>query len=185
MEDVITRKVKFKQHILSKLHDESNKKFLELCMEDFPNYFWIAPSSGTGKYHPEDEFAEGGLVLHTRRVIKIAEDLCTMYELSYYERDVLLVAATLHDSWSKGLDSDTINYMSDSFHPLYPAQMFPFNGYSAQFIPERTWEDIMGCVVSHMGRWSVNKWLNIDKKLPNLLKIADYMASRRHIKVEL
>lgn len=185
MEDITTRKFKLQQLVTSKVKDEGIKKFTLACIDDFPNYFWSAPASGSGKYHPPDERIEGGLYLHTKRVVKVVEDLSRMHELSYYERDVLISAALLHDSFCKGLDDTPENMMTDAYHALYPTQMFPYKGFSSGFLPERVWDDIMACVVSHMGRWSIVKWMDVDKKLCNILKTADYIASRSHIIVNL
>jgi hypothetical protein len=175
----------FNQMVTSKIKDEGVKKFTERCINDFPDYFWVAPSSGSGKYHPADEFRHGGLVLHVKRVVKTVELLADMHELNYYEKDVLISAAILHDSWSKGLDPSEDNNYSDRYHALYPSDKFPYPAYSSEFMRESTYDDIMSCVIGHMGRWSVNRWINIDKKLPKILHTADFIASRRDIEVKL
>lgn len=185
MDDPLFTKVQFTNSVVSKIKDTSIQNFLIACLDDFPNYFWIAPSSGSGKYHPADERGYGGLVLHTKRVVKLVEDLSVMYELSYYEQDVLITAAVLHDSWCKGLDPDTTHYSTDLYHSLYPLQQFPYKCWGDRFIPERVWDDIMSCVVAHMGKWSITRWVDVDKKLPNVLKLADYIASRSHITVNV
>jgi len=164
--------------------DSGIQRFVDSCIEDFPEYFWKAPASGTGKYHDEEENQEGGLVTHTRRVIRVVEELANFYALNFWETDILRAAAILHDSFCKGLNGKTENINTDVFHPLYVRFSFPFIGYAERFIDEKVYEEIMLCVEAHSGRWSVSKALNIDKKLPNIFKIADYIASRRSIKVQ-
>jgi hypothetical protein len=170
---------------LSKFTDGGIKRFVQNCLEDFPDYFWTAPASGTGKFHDEEENGEGGLVVHTKRVLKVVDELGLFYALNYWEMDILYAASILHDSWSKGLMSDTDRTATDVFHPLYVQHRFPYLGYAAKYTDERTYDEIMLCVSSHSARWSVAKQLNVDKKLPNIFKLADYIASRKSIKVKL
>lgn len=165
--------------------DVGVRKFVQNCLDDFPSYFWTAPASGTGKYHPEDENVEGGLVLHTRRVIRVVLLLADMYDLNWSERDILVAAAFLHDSWSKGRNSKSNNINTDPYHPLYVEEKFPLTPYGDQHIPQSVYTAIMECVASHSGKYSVSKLLNSDRKLPRILQLADYLASRRGITVDL
>ena len=154
---------------LSKFTDEGIKNFVRKCIEDYPGYFWTAPASGTGKYHDEEENGEGGLIVHTKRVLKLAEELSIFYGLNYWETDIIFAASILHDSWCKGLNSSTDRTGTDVFHPLYVQHRFPYLGYGEGTIDERTYDEIMLCVSSHSARWSVAKQLNVDKKLPTYL----------------
>jgi hypothetical protein len=161
------------------------QKFIEACIEEFPDYFWKVPASGSGKFHPEDENTPGGLVTHTRRVIRMIEHLGNLYGLSFWETDVLRAAAILHDSFCKGLNGQSRNTNTDVFHPLYVRHNFPWVGFGDRYTDEKTYDEIMYCVESHSARWSVSKVLNVDKKLPNIFKVADYIASRKEIKVKV
>lgn len=170
---------------LQRLTDLRFRDYALACMKDFPKYFWTAPASGTGKYHPEDENTEGGLVLHTRRVMRLCDHLSMLHALNYIERDILLVAALLHDSYAKGLNINTKNTTTDPFHPLYVPQRFPFMGFSDKYIDEKEYDEIMLAVVSHSGRYSVTKSLNSDKKIPKILQVADYISSRKDVIVTI
>lgn len=171
------------EHELEYFTDGNIAQFIKNCVGDFPAYFWTAPASGTGKYHDEEDNGEGGLVKHTRRVIRLVEELANLNGLSYWETDVLRAAAILHDAFCKGLNGSTDNILTDVFHPLYVRFSFPFVGYADRFIEERTYDEIMLCVESHSGRWSVSKLLYSDKKLPKIFQTADYIGSRRNIRV--
>ena len=46
-------------------------------------HFCAATASSSGKYHLEDECQDGGLVLHTRRVVRMAH---TIYGLPWYSQ---------------------------------------------------------------------------------------------------
>ena len=43
--------------------------------------FWKIPSSFSGKYHPVDEHGSGGNVLHTKRVVRVAQVISDSYGL--------------------------------------------------------------------------------------------------------
>src|SRR3990167_5199297 len=88
------------------LESEKVKLFVLRCLEHAPNYFWTIPSSSSGQNHPADENTEGGLVLHTKRVVDIANHLCEALYIRYIERDCVLAAAILHDLVKRGYPED-------------------------------------------------------------------------------
>lgn len=95
------------------IKDKEIAKFVEKAIERCPKGFYQAPSSSTGKHHPADEvdpnlvdlspnaklepYKGGGLVLHSRRVQKMAGKLCDHYGVKGKEKDEILAAAALHD----------------------------------------------------------------------------------------
>lgn len=161
------------------------KQFILSCIEDFPEYFWTAPASGTGIYHEEEENKPGGLVTHVRRLNRLIEDMTELHSLNIVERDILLAASILHDSWCKGWYENSTNKNTDMFHPLYVPQKFPFRGFADKYISESLYDEIILCVVSHSGKYSVTKALNVDKKLPRIFQTVDYLGSRTHIKIKI
>jgi hypothetical protein len=174
----------FIEEEIKKLNNSNIQDFLREAVRDFPDYFWISPSS-IEKYHYPDERKKGGLVLHVRRLCRVVEAFVVMQELNMWERDVLLAAAILHDSFSRGIPPATKGY-SDPFHPLYPPERFPYNGYADRFIKDKKiYDEIMECVVSHSGRYSVHPLLHSKKKLATFFHMSDYIASRDFIMVEV
>lgn len=168
---------------IGKLSDGNIKKFLISCIDRFPDYFWEAPASNT-KYHQEEERKPGGLVLHVRRLFRLTEDMVRLHNLNLWERDILLSACVLHDSFARGIPPRTLNY-SDPLHPVYVAYSFPFNADADRFIERKVYEEIMECVSSHQGPWSPNEMLKSNRKLPVIFQTIDYIGSREHIKIEL
>jgi hypothetical protein len=169
---------------IKKISNSNIRDFLNEAVSDFPDYFWISAAS-IEKYHYPDERNKGGLVLHVRRLCKLIESFVVMQELNMWERDVLLSAAILHDSFSRGVPPATKGY-SDPFHPLYPSERFPYNGYADRFVKDKKiYDELMECVVSHSGRYSVHPILYSKKKLAMLFHMADYIASRDYIKIEV
>lgn len=173
----------FIEEEIRNLYSEKLKDFLREAVKDFPDYFWSAPAS-LEKYHYPDERKKGGLVLHVRRLIKVIESMVILQELNMWERDVLIASAILHDSFARGIPPHTKGY-SDPFHPIYPSERFPFNGYADRFIDKKIYDEIMDCVVSHLGRYSVHPIMYSKKKLATVFQISDHLASRDYIKIEV
>jgi len=168
---------------IAKLHDGNIKKYLISCIDRFPDYFWEAPASNR-RYHPEDERKEGGLVLHVRRLCRLTEDMARLHSLNAWERDILLSACILHDSFSRGIPPRTLTY-SDPLHPVYVPHVFVFNADADRFIERRVYDEIMECVLSHQGPWSPNEMLKSNRKLPVIFQTIDYIGSREHIRIDL
>lgn len=169
---------------IKKISNSNIQEFLIEALKEFPEYFWTSPAS-IDKYHYPDERNKGGLVLHIRRLCKLIESFVVMQELNMWERDVLLAAAIFHDSFCRGIPPDTKGY-SDPFHPLYPAERFPYNGYADRFIKDKKiYDEIMECVVSHSGKYSVHPILQSKKKLAMLFHMVDYIASRDYIMIKV
>lgn len=168
-----------------KIKTHEIKLWIIECIEDFPDYFWTAPASGTGLYHEEEENTSGGLVTHVRRLNKLIDDMTEFHSLNLVERDILLSASILHDSWCKGWNSNSTNKNTDMFHPLYVPQKFPFKGFADRYFSESVYDEIMLCVVSHSGKYSVTKALHVDKKLPKIFQMVDYIGSRSHVKIKV
>lgn len=168
----------------AKVSDKSLERFLLAAIDKFPDYFWTAPAS-ISKHHPPDEREPGGLVLHTRRLCKLADDISRLHALNFWEKDVLIASCILHDSFARGLPNEVKTH-SDPMHPLYPEFMFPYNAFADRYIKDkRIYDEIMLCVTSHLGRFSFSESMKSTKKLPLLFQLIDYVGSRDYIKIEL
>ncbi len=183
MELESTNKFFIEQDISKNTTNADVERFLISAIDRFPDYFWTVPAS-RNKYHPPDERKEGGLVLHTRRVIKLSLDMVRFYELNYWEKDVLVAASVLHDSFARGIPPN-VNKASDEMHPFYAVSQFPYNGDADRYLDKKVHEEIMECVVSHQGRFSVHPIIQSKRKLPSIFQMVDHLASRVHIEVKL
>jgi cardiolipin synthase len=85
--------------------DPALRALVQQGLKTAPEMFYTAPSSSSGKYHPADEINEGGLVLHTARVVAMAQHLADFYEVSKQERDILTAGLILHDTRKGGDDN--------------------------------------------------------------------------------
>lgn len=140
-----------------------------------PRYFWEAPSSTSGKYHPTDENRPGGKVLHTKRAVYIAYQLARMRNLSKLDTDLLLGAMIIHDICSQGSD-DIPSQKMDPDHPLLVRKI-------TTVLKDRPhYDDIMSIVETHMGRWGP---VIPKSKLQWLAHIADYISSRKEVSIDV
>jgi 23S rRNA maturation-related 3'-5' exoribonuclease YhaM len=73
------------------------RSFVRCVLYNTPEEFWTMPVSTLPDIHPPDEYAEGGLVLHTKRVVRAAALIAEVQLRIQEDIDVLVAAALLHD----------------------------------------------------------------------------------------
>lgn len=165
-----------------------------------PDYFWSIPSSSSGKYHPEDEICEGGLVRHTLKTVKVAKDtmavikdmLSTNIEIlneeydyvgqlltlagniSKKDREYAIAALFLHDSYKNG--NPNVGHTIHE-HPIVAAQ-------AVSKVLNPCANIVARLIVSHMGRWNTSKYSEVilptpEDDLQKFVHLCDYIASRK------
>lgn len=146
---------------LGRIRNIEVRKFVSNCLLKAPEHFWLKPSSSTGKYHLKDEFCEGGLIKHTKRVCSVAEILmrASTYPINY---DAVRAACILHDICKYGSDSTASEHTVES-HPYLAAKLLkeipgPLPGK----------EIIINAVERHMGKWGFNKPKGIEDRVVHL-----------------
>lgn len=163
------------------------RKLTARALEAAPAAFWQAPASTSGKYHKEDECAPGGLVLHTRRVFRMAQHLCDMYGIreNALLRSVVLAAALLHDT-HKVLAAGEHSVFD---HPIRAARTVAHLLEQYPSIPPHAGAQLLAAIESHMGRWTTSTRCP-DVRLPYpegehcwILHTADYLASRKNVEI--
>lgn len=173
-----------------KIENREILKFVRESLKLAPEYFWRIPSSLSGEHHPPDERGAGGLVLHTKRVVRLCEHLSRSYDLDKLNRDLLIAAAILHDTFRCGFEGRERKHEegwgglgSDSLHPCYPAV-----GLKELFEDCKHAQTIVIICALHYGRWSP---LPISSKHENtltlgmLLHIADFIAAQEDVIVNV
>ena len=108
---------------INKIKDEKLKTASLKMVDNIPEYFWHEPASSSGKYHPECDLGDGGLVRHSIMVSRVADDLVTAEMFcrdNQSNRDIVKVATLFHDSIKHGLVSDDGTYSNHTVfeHPL-------------------------------------------------------------------
>jgi hypothetical protein len=134
------------------------------------------PASSTGKYHPQFALGEGGLVRHTKAVVKLLQVIERARPSLNW--DCLYAAAILHDMWKYSTSSK----WTTKDHPkrAYDEVMFKSTTFSESSLTGKL-EFIAEIVRYHMGRWDVEEFDDMAYKLPeevSLMHYADMIASR-------
>lgn len=157
--------------------------------------FWTIPSSFSGKYHPSDEHGIGGNVLHTKRVVRIANLMSDSYVLSPEERDIVLAACLLHDV-CKGISkdgSDDCKY--DPMHPYTVGRLVEYcqqedknfaneSMSSTLFVSEEIVQSILRLIRCHLGPWSPIPETYPITYLDYIVHLSDNIASKIHSVIE-
>ena len=164
------------------------RNFLDECV---PPYFYTAPASSTGKYHPKYALGVGGLVRHTKVAVLIAEDLMSLeqYEtLSECYHDEIISALIVHDTFKQGLKAEGGHTKFE--HPVYSASALQL--FADKFYPDLSdrVSKISGMIMSHMGQWnrSARSVVTLPKpqtEAEKFVHLCDYLASRRYLEVDM
>ena len=126
------------------------KKMTKGFLLSAPDYFWTAPSSRN--HHPPDERSEGGLALHTLRVVKMADLICDSENSDQATMDVIKSACILHDIRRYGPKKRPSSYSVEN-HPDLAADLVESYGEKWEPLPRTLCPAIAGCIRTHMGRW--------------------------------
>ncbi len=155
---------------LEQLQDPSIRLFVTKALERVPDYFWHVPASASGRFHPLDTLGDGGLVLHTKRVVYLVTEIAKVFKLDGVKLDILRAAAMLHDSFKNGIaDEDH----TEEDHPLIVRhQLKDLESETHHF------EEIMGAIERHQGLWGPQPLRMPKTSLEWCLHIADFVASR-------
>jgi len=182
--------------ILDTFENEDLRGFAEKCIDTIPAYWYSVPASSTGKYHPKYSLGDGGLARHTLAVVRILNHMlsvdCVKNQYTSRERDLLRIAAIMHDSRKSGTQEEFEKSKWTKFnHPLLAsdeiAKVWNKNRDGAISIEEA--KLIRNAIQSHMGQWNTDK-RSPDVTLPTpqdkyqiIIHLADYLASRKDIEV--
>lgn len=179
-------KIKLFVNEINDIKDKNIRKFAEELIGNADDYFFSVPASSSGKYHPQFDLGNGGLVRHTRCVTFIAESIAESYDLDDEYRDLLIVSALAHDIKKQG---DNVGYTVRE-HPMLASEYVKKTNDSVKLLTKPQLEIICRAVESHMGKWEHKKeYLKFGDKpypmpksdLERALQAADYIASRKEI----
>lgn len=177
-------KVKVFSAELDLIFDTNIRTFVEVCLMVAPDYFFLdCPASSSGKYHPIDELCATGTVIHTKKVVTVAYDLCRGLGCEY-NRDAVLAACIIHDLRKQGLEKTghTVKY-----HPDLAAKLVEEVYKDIQLISQEQYSIIRCCCGYHYGPWSINPWKkDLSDYTPEELCVylSDYIASKKTLTVK-
>jgi len=160
------------------------RKFTLTMLENAPDYFWKIPASNTGKYHPKDELGEGGTVLHTRKAVKIGNELCRAFNIREVPRDCILSAILIHDLCKNGYP-DNAGFMVQGHGYLLTniaTKAKIFNPDQPEVYPYI----VLSLASTHMGRWD-HPYSTAEPSSTSqlIVQLADYFVSRRYVSIDL
>ena len=155
--------------------------------------FWKAPASHTEGNCPPDEIMEGGIIKHTKRVVRIARMLALSQERDQHEMDIITAAALLHDV-TKCLEADG-KYSFDYMYPYtvdryaqivarsqeaYQALEGTSSFSSATDIKPDDCAMILRLIRCHMGPWAAIPETYPISQAEWILHFADVLATQLH-----
>ena len=173
-------RVKLFVNELNDITEENIRDFAKLLIENADDYFFTVAASTSGKYHPQFDLGDGGLVRHTRCVAFFALCEATSRMFSEHETNLLIAAALAHDIKKLG-DGKGQHTVGD--HPQW-AYNYIMDTYNANksLLPKKDVNLIANMVLSHMGKWGEKDGMPLPKtELEKALQAADYIASRKEL----
>lgn len=173
-------------YIRNKEYVESFRTLLNLL----PDYFFEVAASSTGKYHPEFSLGEGGLLRHTKAAVRIAyellEDPCIGDKYTEREKDLMLIALTMHDGVKHGIPKE--NY-TRADHPLLVSKLIQEHQKELNMREEDV-KLICSVIETHMGPWNTHPYTKEEilpkpkDKYQNFVHMCDYLASRKFLDIK-
>ena len=178
---------KFEQE-LKYIKNPQIKLFAENAIEILPDYFWIIPSSSSGKYHSAYGLGEGGLVNHVRACVRFAVEC---FRLEWYsslftddQKDLILVALLLHDGAKSGIPKKEHTQFN---HPILMTAYLRDQDNLKNIISDEYFDFILNGIASHMGAWNVRDGIEVMSKpktsAQKLIHFVDYVCSRKMFEV--
>lgn len=170
---------------LNDIQDIKLRQFAIQLLANAPDYFFTAPASSSGKYHPYFAREIGGLVKHTRCVVFYAACNAESFDFDSHTRDLAIIAALAHDIKKQGNNNEGEHTVWE--HPeLSHNFVIEMQKVNPELITIDDTMIIANAILSHMGKWQHYSQYTKDRKqypLPKTLfdyaiHSADYMASR-------
>jgi predicted HD phosphohydrolase len=178
--------VEFFKAELSWIKDPALRSITKKALEAAPSWFWTAPASSTGKYHPIDSNGDGGLCRHIAKATWLGYKYAECFGL---DSDMIVAALLLHD-FDKFGPADDMELGADRPHYKRHAaigatileQCFPefSKGIEQVHIDKLSnlWYGVCACIRSHSGKWGEFQPYTLEQKL---VHIADISAAHKEL----
>ena len=163
---------------LSLIKDLSVRNFTTSVILKTPGLFWYRPSAYFKGHHPSDEYSEWGNLLHIKRTLVIAKEFTGIEDLDTSSSDILYSGLLVHDIGKYGPDG-----LEERIQLKTHAET-AVNFILARLESDATLEQeqILGIVMTHMGRWGNVKPSTLLEKLGSY---SDCIASRAIINIPI
>ncbi len=178
-----TEKAKTFEKELELILDHNTREFTRLCVVSAPDYFFTdCPASSSGKFHPVNELAGNGTIVHTKKVVTLAYELVKGFDCEQ-SRDEITSACVIHDLRKQGLEKSG-HTLPD--HAELAAQLIEEVQRDTRMLSDDTYKMIRSCVGYHYGLWSIEQWrkpLTEYTQEEYTVYIADFVSSKRIVDV--
>jgi len=167
------------------IKDDSIKNYIGEQIEKLPDYFFVAPASSSGKYHPGYALGKGGLVRHVKAAVYIATELFRMKEYNFPQetQDIIIGALLLHDGRKSGNSNEGGHSVAN--HPVLQIEFMEEDAENHPHIEEEKRKGVESAILTHMGQWNTewnSKKILMPKpksKIQKFVHLCDYLASRK------
>lgn len=189
-EDTYTLEV-FKSS-LEKIKNDDIREFTVDMLTRVPEYFYTAPASKSGRYHPKYAQGRGGLVRHTISAVNVLGSmirnktiifaLFNKQYLSDTEVDICISAIILHDTVKQGPTNGGGGYLYEHAQAAVKYINKNLNKNRYKNILKEI-DKILGCIYFHMGQWNKygDNFTNVLKSqitpIHSLVHLCDYVSS--------
>ena len=160
---------------VAQIDDDEIRNFVKMTLDNVDPIHRIKPASSTGKYHPKYAAGEGGLIRHTKVVVRNIIELVRATPAIECEKDELIAAAIIHDMWKypEGRDHEFTAFD----HPALGGQWCKDHGF----------DTIGRLVAAHQGIWATSRQMpGFENEQPRkfdewCLHYSDLLASRAYL----
>ena len=174
---------------LNYIKNDEYKKAAKELIELLPDYFFEVAASSTGKYHPSFSLGDGGLLRHTKALVRIGVELMNNESLNHKftddEKDLLIISMIMHDGLKHGRDYSKYTKFE---HPLIVCDYIKENKENISLDKEEI-NFICKVISSHMGQWNTSDYSDVVLPLPKdkyqrFVHMCDYLASRKFLDIK-
>ena len=171
------------------IKNEKYKKGAKELIDLLPDYFFTVAASSTGKYHPLFSLGEGGLLRHTKALVRIGVELMNNESLNHKftddEKDLLIISMIMHDGLKHGREYSEYTKFE---HPLIVCDYIKENKDKLS-LDDKDIEFITKTISSHMGQWNTSPYSDVVLPLPKdkyqrFVHMCDYLASRKFLDIK-
>lgn len=166
--------------------NEKIRKWTIETLENSPDYFFKAQASSTGKYHPACTIKVGGLVVHVKRAVYLANHMCEGWGLFGADRDIVIAATILHDiaKVPNPKENSAFTFADYEGHPLNAKKYYAKVDVLDDAAMDYNFMIIDSCIKYHMGLWtpkSIRKDIDQYSLHELIVYTADYLSSRKDL----
>ena len=136
---------------VSYIKNDKYKKCANELINLLPDYFFEVAASSTGKYHPSFSLGEGGLLRHTKALVRIGIELMNNNSLGHKftsdEKDLMIIAMIMHDGLKHGIEKSEFTKFE---HPIIVCDYIKENKDKTSLNDDEI-EFLCRVISSHMG----------------------------------